>query len=122
LEIQSLTPEEKVNKAKQEINEIELESAIEDGVVAGRDVLITETTGNKPILDYLKVENDVIKIFKTFNSPNFEVLDNQMLGRKYEIDILLKAKTKKFSDRIVEVKYFKKQVSSAIICNSQDLT
>jgi len=119
LEIQSLTPEEKINKAKQEINEIELESAIESkNDTIGRDIMIRETEGNKPILDYLKIENDVVKVFRTYQSPNFEIFDSQRLGRRYEIDVLLKAKSKKYSDRIVDIKYFRKQISSSIVIKS----
>ena len=109
LEIDSLTPEEKRQKVIKEINEIEKEEQLEP------EISIKTTPVNQAYLNYMNVENNIIKVFETYNSQNFEILSQQRLGNRFEIDILLKAKNKKFSDRIVDIKYFRKQLPFSII-------
>lgn len=109
LEIESLTPEEKEEKAKKEIHEIELEEEVQP-------VIRTITTPTRTdYRDYIKIEQDITRVFEKYKSPNFEILPQQRLGNKFEIDLLLKAKPKKYSDRIVEIKYFRNQLPLSII-------
>ena len=105
LEIESLTPEEKERKALKEVTEIE------------QEVLQIENIQpkNEAIQNYLRVENDIFKLFQNYKSPNFDILPQQRIGNRFEIDLLLKAKTKKFSDRIIEIKYFKNQLPVSIL-------
>jgi hypothetical protein len=102
LEIETLTPEEKVEKAKQEVEEIELAEKLE--------TIQTPNMTNKPYLDYMKIEQSLYSRFQNLNSPNFEIFSEQKLGNRFYIDLLLKANSKKFSDRIIEIKYFKNQL------------
>ena len=102
LEIETLTPEEKVEKAKLEVQEIELAEQLE--------TTTTNTISNRPYLDYMRIEQSLYTLFQNLNSPNFEIYSEQKLGNKFYIDLLLKAKSKKFADRIIEIKYFKKQL------------
>lgn len=113
LEIESLTPEEKERKALKEVTEIEQEEK-------KQEALLTEKIQpkNEAIQNYLKVENDIFKLFQNYKSPNFDVLPQQRIGNRFEIDLLLKAKTKKFSDRIIEIKYFKNQLPLSILNKS----
>lgn len=109
LEIESLTTEEKEEKAKKEVQEIELEEDIQP-------VIKTITTPARTTYrDYIKIEQDITRVFEKYKSPNFEILSQQRLGNKFEIDLLLKAKPKKYSDRIVEIKYFRNQLPLSII-------
>jgi len=110
LEIDSLTPEEKRQKAIKEVNEIEKEEQLYPEATP-----TTTDPRNQAYLNYMKIENSITKVFEDYNSPNFDILSQQRLGNRFEIDILLKAKTKKFSDRIVEIKYFRKQLPFSII-------
>ncbi|MDY7397011.1 hypothetical protein UMM65_17330 [Aureibaculum sp. 2210JD6-5] len=109
LEIDSLTPEEKRQKAIKEVNEIEKEEQLEP------EIPTTTDSRNQVYLNYMNVENNIIKVFEQYISPNFDILSQQRLGNRFEIDILLKAKTKKLSDRIVEIKYFRKQLPFSIV-------
>lgn len=110
LEIESLTPEEKERKALKEVTEIEQEEK-------KQEVLQTEKAQpkNEAIQNYLRVENDIFKLFQNYKSLNFDILPQQKIGNRFEIDLLLKAKTKKFSDRIIEIKYFKNQLPLTIL-------
>jgi hypothetical protein len=109
LEIDSLTPEEKRQKVMKEVNEIEKEEQLEP------EMSITTYSEKQAYLNYMNVEDSIIKVFENYNSPNFDILSQQRLGGRFEIDILLKSKTKRFSDRIVEIKYFRKQLPYSII-------
>jgi hypothetical protein len=111
LEIESLTPEEKEEKAKKEAQEIELEETQTETLSPSKSI----PTSTSIYTDYIRVEQDVIEIFENYKSPNFEVMSQQRLGKKFEIDLLLKAKNKSYSDRIVEIKYFRKKLPLSII-------
>ena len=110
LEITSLTPEEKEEKAKQEVDEIE-----------SVDKQATATTVPKVsnhsayVKAYMDIEKGLTNVFENYKSPNFDVLSQQRIGNRYEVDILLQAKTKRFLDRIVEIKYFRNRLSLKII-------
>ncbi len=109
LEIEALTPEEKEEKAKKEVQEIELDEDIQHAIKT-----IT-TPARTNYRDYIKIEQEITRVFEKDKSPNFEILSQQRLGNKFEIDLLLKAKPKKYSDRIVEIKYFRNQLPLSII-------
>lgn len=109
LEIESLTPEEKAEKAKKEVHEIELDEDIQP---------VNQTTSPQPrttFREYIKVEQDITRVFEKYKSPNFEILSQQRLGNRFEVDLILKAKPKNYSDRIVEIKYFRNQLPLSII-------
>lgn len=110
LELESLTPEEKEEKAKKEVEEIELEEQ-----ASFAKTVTKPTTAKQAFIDYMKVEQDITHIFEKYDSPNFKVLSQQRLGNKFEVDLLLRANSKKYSDRIVELKYFKNQVPLSLI-------
>ena len=104
LEIQSLTQEEREEKVMQEVQEIELVKKTEPNEMQ-----------QKVFSKYIAVEEAITEIFKNYNSSNFEILSQQKMGNKFEIDILLRAKSKGFADRIVEIKYFNDKISESII-------
>jgi hypothetical protein len=104
LEIKSLTDEEREEKVKLEVQEIELEKKAESNEIQQR-------VFNK----YIAVEESITEIFRNYSSQNFEILSQQKMGNKFEIDILLRAKSKGFADRIVEIKYFNDKISESII-------
>ena len=105
LEIETLTPEEKIEKAKQEVKEIELAEQLESTA----PIVPNTSSANKPYLDYMRIEQGLTQLFTNYKSPNFEIYSEQRLGKRFYIDLLLKAKSKKFSDRIIEIKYFRNQ-------------
>lgn len=110
LEIVALTPEEKEEKAKQEVQEIEKIEHIKTVKLK-----TTPTSRTEYVQSYMRVEQNVADVFINYQSPNFEILPQQRIGNRYEIDILLRAKTKKYLDRIVEIKYFKNRLPLQII-------
>lgn len=118
LEIEALTPEEKIKKAEQEVDEIELSSQIEANSNNIEIDHILPKNRNQQVLGYIKVEQDIINHFRNYRSPNFDILDNQRLGNRREVDLILKAKTKKFSDRLIEIKYFKRRMPIDILKKS----
>lgn len=107
LEIQSLTTEEREEKVMQEVQELQL-------VEKKKPNQIQQRVFKK----YIEVEESVTAIFRNYNTQNFDILSQQRMGNKFEIDILLKAKTKGFADRIVEIKYFNDSVISMPIISS----
>ncbi len=104
LELKSLTQEEREEKVMQEVQEIELDKKTEPNEIQ-----------KKVFNKYIAIEESITEIFKNYNSENFEVLSQQKMGNKFEIDILLRAKNKGFADRIVEIKYFNGKISESII-------
>lgn len=106
--IESLTPEETEEKARKEVREIEAEEEIEP---ISKPQHTTRTTYR----DYIEIEKRITNVFLKYKSNNFEILSQQRLGNKFEIDLLLRAKPKKYSDRIVEIKYFRNRFHFSII-------
>jgi hypothetical protein len=96
-EWEQLTEPEKEEKAKNEIEANEIAQYIES----------KKTTEPPPaeVTYYLNVERKAVERFKRYQTDNFEILDNVRLTDRYEVDILLKAKSNTFADRIVEIKY-----------------
>lgn len=113
LEIESLTPEEKERKALTEVAEIEQEEKKEEFLKS-----IKKYPKDEAIRNYLRVENDIIKVFQIHKDQNYDLLSQQKLGNCFEIDLLLKAKTNKFADRIIEIKYFKNELPLTILYKS----
>lgn len=64
---------------------------------------------------YLDVEKTVAGIFENYNSPNFSIYKDIKIDKKYNVDILLRAKSTKFSDRIIEIKYFSDVLQTNIL-------
>lgn len=108
IEIESLSPEEREEKVKKEIRQIQNEEQI-------TKISTSEELGADVFREYIAVEEAVTQVFKNYKSKNFDVLAQQRLGKKFEVDIFLKSKSPKFADRIVEIKYFKQKISGAII-------
>jgi hypothetical protein len=108
LEIKSLTPEEKIEKAKLEVNENEFAEQLETNLTTQSN----EQIRNPLYLDYMQIEQSIFNSFTDLKTSNFDVLTEQKLGNRYYIDILLKAKSKKYADRIIEIKYFKNNLPS----------
>lgn len=107
LEIRSLTPEEQEQKAKEEAAEIEI---AEIEIAENLNSRISESY-NK----YIKIEKSISNTFSKYDSKNFKVLFEQKIGNRFSFDILLKAINEKYSDRIIEIKYFKSHLSYSII-------
>jgi hypothetical protein len=105
LEIETLSPEEKIEKAKKEVQEIELAEQLES-----TSTLSASTSKSEGYLSYMKIEQSIYQLFQNLKSPNFDIHSEQKLGNRFYIDLLLKAKSNKFSDRIIEIKYFKNQL------------
>ena len=106
LEIKSLTPEEKIEKINNEVDEIQIAEQLESN---SNPNLSKES---KEILyqNYANTELAFYNKFKLFNSPNFEVFTEQKLGNRFYIDVILKSKSLKFKDRLIEIKYYKNPI------------
>ncbi|SEB86588.1 hypothetical protein SAMN04489761_1996 [Tenacibaculum sp. MAR_2009_124] len=118
LEIETLSPEEKIEKAKKEVQEIELAEQLESDSKTTSQTTTTTTTRSESYLNYMRIEQSIYKLFKNLKSPNFDIHSEQKLGNRFYIDLLLKAKNKKFSDRIIEIKYFRNQLPISSIQKS----
>lgn len=108
IEIESLSQEEREEKAKEEVREIEKVNK-SDSTLSSNQITFQK---------YIAVEEAVTSVFKNYKSRNFDVLAQQKLGNKYSIDIFLRAKSPEFADRIVEIKYFKNKISYSIITST----
>jgi len=111
LEIVALSPEEKEKKAIQEVQEIE---KVEQPVLATQTIT-TLPSQHEYVRKYMVIEKSISDIFQNYNSPYFLVLSQQRIGHKFEIDILLKSISKKYLDRIIEIKYFQNNLPNQII-------
>lgn len=98
IEIKASTPEEKIENAKQEVKEIELDEKLES-----KNISLTQIKGHEV---YMEIEENLFQLFKKMNSPNFRVYQEPKIGDKFYVDILLKSNSSRFSDRIIEIKYF----------------
>jgi hypothetical protein len=112
IEIKASTPEEKIENAKKEIKEIELAEELESEtkVVKPKQVSGYES--------YMEIERNIFQLFENMDSPNFEVYQEPKIGDKFYIDILLKANSNKFSDRLIEIKYFRNHLPVSTIQKS----
>ena len=105
--ISNLNEDEKREKVKSEIKRNEIAELIES---QSQSVPAQEEVSN-----YIDVEDRVIAAFKKYTSVNFEINDNVRLNNRYEIDLLLRANGREFSDRIIEITYAKKILSFEMI-------
>lgn len=112
IEIKASSPEEKIENAKKEVEEIELAEKLES------DVKIVKPIQNKGYENYMLIERNIYELFQNMDSPNFEVYQEPKIGDKFYIDILLKANSNKFSDRLIEIKYFRNQLTISTIQKS----
>lgn len=110
LEIISLTPEEKEIKADKEVKEIEAEEQLQANLSTK-----TPVTHSQSFLNYMKVEQNLIQIFNNHKGLGYEVLPQQRIGNAFDIDLLLKSKSKRLSDKLIEIKYFNNQIPFSII-------
>jgi len=105
-----LSPLEKEEKVKQEVQDIE---KVEQPLNNPQST--NQSSHSEYVRNYMNVEKSVSEVFTNYNSSNFDVLSQQRIGNRFEIDILLKSKTEKYLDRIIEIKYFKNQLPLKII-------
>jgi hypothetical protein len=99
LKLRSMTLEERVEKAEQEV------------------ISVTTTTTTTPeiVENYMDSEERLIQMFLQSNQNEYEILSNQILGNQFEIDLIAKAKNKMFSDKIIEIKYITNLVPFSFI-------
>lgn len=112
IEIQASTPEEKIENAKQEVQEIELAEKLES------ETKIVSSPQTKGYEIYMEIEKNLFQLFQNMKSPNFKVYQEPKIGDRFYVDILLKANSSKFSDRIIEIKYFRNQLAISTIKNA----
>ena len=110
LEVTALRPEEIKRKAEDEASEIEAEEG-------ANSTSPTITTSNI-YREYLRIEDEITSVFERYNSRNFKVLSQQKIGDRFEVDLILRATSTKFSDRIVEIKYFRSSVHLTMLQRS----
>jgi len=106
-ELNKLTDKERTQKVKDEIKSNEIAELKENKKL--------EIPPPGEVSNYLLVEQRVIDHIKKYRSDNFEVYDNIKLGDKTRIDVLLVAQTKKFADRIVEIKFTTRPITFELI-------
>lgn len=112
LDVKASTPEERIINAKKEAAETQIAEQIESGEE------IIQNKKSDGYLTYMAIEDKFFNYFKSIKSSNFTIIQQPKIGNRFFIDILLKAKTSKFSDRIIEIKYFKNQLPLSSIENS----
>lgn len=112
LEVKASTPEERIVNAKKETAETNIAEQLES---SGE---IIQTPQTKGYLNYMAIEDKIFNHFKSLKSPNFELIQQPKIGNRFFVDILLKANTSKFSDRIIEIKYFQNQLPLSAIQDS----
>ena len=109
IEIKASTPEEKIENAKKEVKEIELAEELES------ETKVVKPKQVRGYESYMEIERNIFQLFQNMDSPNFEVYQEPKIGDKFYIDILLKANSNKFSDRLIEIKYFRNQLPVSTI-------
>ncbi len=112
LEIDDLTPEEKREKAKEEVEANEIAEIVENKRKADD---IPNPLKEEAVSNYLKVEERIVNHFKNYRTENFQILDNVKIAGRFWVDILLESKTKEYADRIVEIKYASKNLPYSLI-------
>lgn len=111
LEINKLTPEEKIEKAQNEVQAIEVAEIIEEKRKNPNSKIETD----QKVSNYLDIEKRVIDHFKNYKSTNFEIMDNVKVAGRFWIDILLEAKTAEFSDRIIKIRFSRGKLNYSFI-------
>ena len=69
-----------------------------------------------PWKKYIEIERAIADRIIDFNSDYFEILPNVKVGFS-EIDILLKSKSQNYSDKIIEIKYYKSGFRKSFVNN-----
>ncbi|CAA0233487.1 hypothetical protein V2647_04375 [Tenacibaculum maritimum] len=95
LQIEKQSATEKLDSISRDLNEIGVDQQVNPN-----------ETQQKVFRKYLSIEKTVAELFQNYSSPNFRIYKDIRVNKKYDVDILLRAKNTKFSDRIIEVKYF----------------
>ncbi|SFW57822.1 hypothetical protein [Cellulophaga fucicola] len=95
LQIEKQSATEKLQNISRDLNEIQIGESSNPNQIQ-----------QKVFKKYLDVEKKVAELFESYNSPNFSIYTDIKIDKKYDVDILLRSKNNKFSDRIVEIKYF----------------
>ena len=106
------TPEQRIVNAKKEVAETEIAEQLESNTE------LQQSTNNRGYLNYMAIEDKFFNYFKSAKNSNFDILQQPRIGNRFFVDILLRAKSNKFSDRIIEVKYFQNQLPLSSIEDS----
>jgi hypothetical protein len=117
LEINQLTPEERREKAKAEVEVSEIAEIIEKKKLTDAT---PDAAKEQAVTNYLNIEQRVVNHFKNYKTENFEILDNIKLGDRFWVDIFLEAKNPNYSDRIIEIKYASKSLSYPVVKDALD--
>lgn len=112
LDLKTSTPEQRIVNAKKEVAETEIAEQLESNTE------LQQSTNNRGYLNYMAIEDKFFNYFKSAKNSNFDILQQPRIGNRFFVDILLRAKSNKFSDRIIEVKYFQNQLPLSSIEDS----
>lgn len=104
LQIESQSATDKLESINEELDEINFENQPEPN-----------ETKRKVFRKYINAENSIAEVFKSYSSKNFRIYNDIRFDKKFNVDILLRAKSSKFSDRIIEVKYFSSVIQDNIL-------
>lgn len=104
LQIENQSATDKLESINEELDEINFENQAEPN-----------ETKRKVFRKYINAENRIAEVFKNYSSKNFRIYNNIRFDKKFDVDILLRAKSSKFSDRIIEVKYFSSVIQENIL-------
>lgn len=58
----------------------------------------------------MNIERQIMNLFESYKSKNFTVESNLLLGNSHAVDLILNSNSKKYADRIIEIKYFSKSL------------
>lgn len=104
LQIEKQSATEKLENISRDLNEIQIGESNKPNEIQ-----------QKVFKKYLDVEKKVAELFQNYNSPNFRIYTDIKIDKKYDVDILLRSKSNKFSDRIIEIKYFSDLLQTNIL-------
>lgn len=104
-EIQLMSPVEIVDKAQKETRDDSITQILEteELEVSKMEIMSQEA---HPWKKYIEIERAIADRIIDFNSDYFEILPNVKVGFS-EIGILLKSRNQTYSDKIIEIKYYK---------------
>jgi hypothetical protein len=110
LEIDSMTPEQIIEKAKKESDEIQLEALIDTD-----NELETDASSNQSWIKYINTERRIANQFRKLGLEDFDIQTNLRIGARVEFDIIIESTNNKNIDRIVEIKYFENKIPFSIL-------
>jgi hypothetical protein len=112
-EIQLMSPIEVVDKAQKETRDDSIAQLIEtvELDVSKKEIMSQES---HPWKKYIEIERAIADKIIDFNSDIFEILPNVKVGFS-EMDILLKSRNQIYSDKIIEIKYYKSGIRKSFI-------